>query len=140
MMVFEDNLLRVKFRPNLKYSPPTYEARVIRSLAGTILIDSEQKRLTKVAGHLMTRVEFGYGLLGRIDSGTVELGRVAVGPQQWKTAFINIRFSGRAVIFKTINKEQYERRSDFHAVSSDLSLADTMDLLISRLPPPPQTP
>ena len=123
-----------------KYSPPTYEARVIHSLAGTILIDSEQKRLTKLAGHLMTPVEFGYGLLGRSDTGTVELGRVAVGPQQWKTTFINIRFSGRAVIFKTINKEQYERRSDFHAVSSDLSLADAKDLLISRLPPPPQTP
>jgi hypothetical protein len=136
----EENLLRVKFRPNPKYSPPTYEARVIHSLAGTILIDSEQKRLTKVAGHLMTRVEFGYGLLGRIDSGTVELGRVAVGPQQWKTAFINIHFSGRAGIFKTINKEQYERRSDFRAVSSDLSLADAKDLLISRLLPPPQTP
>jgi hypothetical protein len=69
----------------------------------------------------------------------VELGRVAVGPQEWKTAFINIHFSGRAVIFKTINKEQYERRSDFRAVSSDLSLADAKDLLISRLLPPPQT-
>jgi hypothetical protein len=136
----EGNLLRVKFRPNPNYNPSTYEARVIHSLAGTILIDSEQKRLTKVAGQLTNRVEFGYGLLGRIDSGTVELGRVAVGPQQWKTAFINIHFSGRAVIFKTINKEQYERRSDFRAVSSDLSLADAKDLLISRLLPPPQTP
>jgi len=136
----EENLLRVKFSPNPKYSPPTYEARVIHSLAGTILIDSEQKRLAKVAGHLMDRVEFGYGLLGRIDSGTVELGRVAVGPQEWKTTFINIHFSGRAVIFKTINKEQYERRSDFRAVSSDLSLADAKDLLVSRLLPAPQTP
>src|ERR1700687_3855573 len=136
----EENLLRVKFRPNPKYSPSTYEARVIHSLAGTILIDSEQKRLTKVAGHLTNRVEVGYGVLGRIDSGTVELGRVAVGPQQWKTAFINIHCSGRVAIFKTISKEQYERRSDYHAVSSDLSLSDAKDLLISRILPPPQSP
>jgi hypothetical protein len=46
----EENLLRIKFRPNPDYSPPTYEARVIHSLAGTILIDSERKRLAKVAG------------------------------------------------------------------------------------------
>jgi hypothetical protein len=136
----EENSLRIKFRPNPDYSPPTYEARVIHSLAGTILIDSEQKRLTKVAGHLMNRVEFGYGPLGRIDSGTVELGRVAVGPQQWKTDFINIHFSGRVAIFKTISKEQYERRSDFHAVSSDLSLSDAEDLLISGILPPRQAP
>jgi hypothetical protein len=134
----EEDLLRIKFRPNPGYSPPTYEARVIHSLAGTILIDSERKRLAKVAGHLMNRVEFGYGLLGRIDSGTLELERVEVGPQLWKTALVNIHFSGRVAIFKTINKDQYERRSDFRAVSSDLSLSDAKDLLISRLLPPPQ--
>src|SRR6202011_5692540 len=113
---------------------------VIHSLAGTILIDSEHKRLTKVAGHLMNRVEFGYGLLGRIDSGTVELGRVEVGPQLWKTAFINVHFSGRVAIFKTISKDQYERRSDFRIVSSDLSLSDAKDLLVSRILPPSRTP
>ena len=136
----EENLLRVKFHPNPDYRPPTYEARVIHSLAGTILIDPEEKRLAKVEGYLINRVDFGYGLLGRIDSGTVELGRVAVGPQQWKTAFINIHFSGRMAIFKTINKEHYERRSDFRAVASDLSLSDAKDLLISRVLSPPQTP
>jgi hypothetical protein len=136
----EGNLLRIKFRPNPGYSPPTYEARVVHSLAGTILIDSESKRLTKVAGQLMNEVEFGYGLLGRIDSGTVELGRVEVGLQQWKTAFINIHFSGRVVIFKTMSKDQYERRSDFRLVSDDLTLSDAKDLLISHNLPAPQFP
>jgi len=125
----EENLLRVKFRPNPDYNPPTYEARVIHSLAGTVLIDADHKRLARVAGQLVNRVEFGYGLLGRIDSGSVEFERVEVGPQQWKTALINIHFSGRAVIFKTISKEQYERRSDFRPVSNDLSLSDAKDLL-----------
>jgi hypothetical protein len=136
----EDNLIRVKFRPNPDYTPPTYEARVIHSLAGTILIDSDHNRLTKVVGQLVNRVEFGYGLLGRIDSGTMEFGRVEVGPQQWKTAFINIRFSGRVAIFKTISKDQYERRSDFRLVASDLSLSDAKALLGSRVFPTPQTP
>jgi len=125
----EEGLVRVKFRPKPDYVPPTYEARVIHSLAGTVLIDPEHKRLAKVTGQLMNRVDFGYGLLGRVDSGSVELGRVEVGPLQWKTAFINIHFSGRAVVFKTINKEQYERRSDFRAVSDELNLADAKNML-----------
>jgi len=125
----EENLLRVKFHPNPDYVPPTYEARVIHSLAGTVLIDPEHKRLAKVSGQLMNRVDFGYGLLGRIDSGSVEFVRVEVGPQQWKTTLINIQFSGRAVLFKTVSKDQYERRSDFRAVSSDLSLSDAKDML-----------
>ena len=134
----EDNLLRVKFRPNPDYIPPTYEARVIHSLTGTILIDSEHKRLANFSGQMTSRVEFGYGLFGRIDSGTVEIARVEVGPEQWKTVFINIHFSGRLPVFKTISKEQYERRSDFRTVSSDLSLSEAKDLLVSRILPPPQ--
>jgi hypothetical protein len=133
------NFLRVRFTPNPNYIPPSYEARVIHSLAGTILIDAEQKRLAKVTGQLMSRVEFGYGLLGRVDSGTVEIGRVPVGPQQWKTAYINIHFSGRMAVFKTISKEQYERRYDFRAVSADLSLSDAKALLVSDIPPSLQT-
>ncbi len=135
----EENLLRVKFRPNPNYSPTTYEARVIHNLAGTILINSNQTRLAKVSGQLINQVTFGFGLLGRIDSGTLEFERVEVSPQQWKTAVINIYFSGRAVIFKTVNKDQYERRSDFRALSSDLSLSDARDLLITRTLPLPQT-
>jgi len=135
----EEDLLRIKFRPNPGYVPPTYEARVIHSLAGIILINSKQTRLAKISGQLIKQVTFGFGLLGRIDSGTLEFERVEVGPQQWKTAFINIHLSGRAVIFKTINKDQYERRSEFSAVSSDLSLSDARDLLITRALPLPQT-
>ena len=126
----EGNLVRLKFRPNSNYSPPTYEARVVHSLAGTILIDSQQKRLAELSGKLINRVEFGYGLLGHIDNGgTIEIGRVQVGPAQWKTALINIQLSGRLVFFKTISKQEYETRSDFRAVSGDLSLLEASQLL-----------
>jgi hypothetical protein len=60
-----------------------------------------------------------------------------VGPLLWKTAFINIHFSGRVAIFKTISKDQYERRSDFRAVASDLSLSGGKDLLVARSLPVP---
>jgi len=136
----EGSLVRLKFRPNANYNPPTYEARVVHSLAGTILIDSQQKRLAKLSGQLTDRVEFGYGLLGHIDDGgTIEIGRVQVGPSQWKTALINIQLSGRLVFFKTISKQEYETRSDFRAVSGDLSLLEASHLLRapSIIPPDP---
>lgn len=126
----EGNLVRLKFRANPNYNPPTYEARVVHGLAGTILIDSQQKRLAKLSGQLINGVQFGWGLLGHIDNGgTIEIGRVQVGPLQWKTALINIQLSGRLVFFKTISKQQYETRSDFRAVSGDLSLLAGSQLL-----------
>jgi hypothetical protein len=126
----EANLVRLKFRPNSNYTPPTYEARVAHSLAGTMLIDAQQKRLARLSGQLIDRVEFGYGFLGHIDSGgTIEIGRIRVGTAQWKTALINIQLSGRLVFFKTISKQQYETRSDFRAVPEDLSLLQASRLL-----------
>jgi hypothetical protein len=126
----EGNLVRLKFRPNPNYNAPTYEARVAHSLAGTILIDPQQKRLAKLSGRLINRVEFGLGLFGHIDNGgTIEIGRAEVGPSQWKTALINIQLSGRLVFFKTISKQEYEARSDFRAVSGDLSLLEASRLL-----------
>jgi hypothetical protein len=130
----EGNLVRVKFHPNPDYNPPTYEARVVHCLAGTILIDSQDQRLTKVSGKLVNPVEFGYGLLGHIDNGgTVELGRVQVGPLQWKTASIDIQLSGRLVLFKTVSKHEYQTTSDFRAVPDDLSLSQANELTIARI-------
>jgi hypothetical protein len=127
---FEGNLVRLTFRPSPNYDPPTYQARVAHGMTGTILIDSQQKRLAKLSGRLVDRVEFGYGLLGRIDAGgMIEIGRVQVGPAQWKTALINIQLSGRLVFFKTIGKQQYETRSDFREVPGDLSLLQASRLL-----------
>ena len=127
----EGNLVRLKFRPNNDYNPPTYEARVAHSLAGTILIDAQQKRLAKLSGQLISRVEFGYGLFGHIDNGgTIEIVRVEVGSSQWKTALINIQLSGRLVFFKTISKQEYETRTHFRVVSGDLSLAEASRLLV----------
>lgn len=127
----DGTLVRLKFRPNPSYTPATYEARVMHSLAGTILIDAKQKRLAKVRGRLIKRVDFGFGVFGRIDNGgTIEFERIEVGPSHWKTALVHIQLSGRMVFFKTISKQQDETRSDFRAVPADLSLREA-NLLLS---------
>jgi hypothetical protein len=126
----EGNLVRLTFRGNPSYTPPTYEARVVQSLAGAILIDPQQKRLAKISGTLISRVDFGYGFLGHIDQGgTIEIGRVQVSPNRWKTALVNVQLSGRLAFFKTINKQHYETRSSFRALASDPTLAEALQLL-----------
>jgi hypothetical protein len=61
--------------------------------------------------------------------GRIEMGRVQIGPAQSKTAVINIQLSRCLVFFKTISKQEYETRSDFRAVSDDLSLLEASQLL-----------
>ena len=60
-----------------------------------------------VEGNLV-RLKFRpMGSWGNSDNGgTIEMGRVQVGPSPWKTALINIQLSGRLVFFKTISKQE----------------------------------
>jgi hypothetical protein len=75
-------------------------------------------------------VEFGFGILGRIDKdGTVEVRRVQVDGLRWKTCLIHIAITGRLVLFKTVNKQEYETRSAFHALPRDTSLLEASRLL-----------
>jgi hypothetical protein len=129
----DGKLVRLKFRPDPSYKPPDYEVRVLHSLAGTVLIDPQQRRLANLSGQLINSVQFGWGILGHIDNGgTFEIGRVQVGPSQWKTAVLNIHLSGRMILFKTVSKQQYEVRSSFREVPADLTLSQANELLISQ--------
>jgi hypothetical protein len=130
----DGTFVRLKFRPDPGYTPPDYEARVVHSLAGTVLVDAQQQRLAKLSGQIVNSVQFGWGIFGHIDSGgTIEVGRAQVGPSQWKTSLLNIQLSGRLIFFKTISKQQYEVRSNFRAVPGDLSLSDANQLLYAPI-------
>jgi hypothetical protein len=129
----DGKFVRLKFRPDPSYKPPDYEVRVLHSLAGTVLIDPREQRLAKLSGQLINTVQFGWGILGHIDTGgTFEIGRVQVGPSQWKTALLNIQLTGRMILFKTVSKQQYEVRSNFREVPADLTLSQANELLISQ--------
>lgn len=125
--------LRLIFRPDPAFVPPTMESKALQSMAGTILINSQQKRLARMSGHLVENVDFGYGILGRIaKGGTFDIERIPVSSSHWKTHVVDINVSGRMLLFKTINKQQHETRSDFEPVSNDLDLRQAEEILQSH--------
>ena len=130
---WEGSDMRLSFRPDPTFVPPTMESKALQSMAGTILVSPQQKRLRRMNGHLVENVDFGFGILGRIaKGGTFEIERTQVSPSHWKTHLVDIHVSGRMMLFKTISKQQHETRSDFEAVSQDLDLRQAEELLQSR--------
>jgi hypothetical protein len=125
--------LRLAFRPDLAFVPPTMESKALQSMAGTILISPQQKRLVRMNGHLVKNVDFGFGILGRIaKGGTFKIGRIQVSSSHWKTNLVDIHVAGRMLLFKTIGKQQHETRSDFEPLFKDLDLRQAEELLRSR--------
>ena len=130
---WDGSYLRLNFRPDPAFVPTTQESKALRSMAGTILVDPQQKRLARLSGHLVENVDFGFGILGRIaKGGTFEIERTQVSSSHWKTDLINIHVNGRMLLFKTISKQQHETRSAFEPVSNDLDLRQAEEFLQSR--------
>jgi hypothetical protein len=125
----EGDDIRLRYEPNPDFKPPTYEARVFHGMAGTIWVNAREKRLSRLEGRLVSNVDFGYGLLGRLDKGgTFNMERVKVAGGGWKTSVLDVHITGHVILLKSIGKDQEEVRSQFRQVPSDISLeqAETM--------------
>ncbi len=126
--------VRLNFEPNPKYNPPSREAAVFKAMNGTMVIDPQAERLARIEATLFKDVSFGWGILGHLDQGGhffVE--QTNIGDGRWEPTYMNIQFTGKALLFKTINLRQIESTSDYSQVPSDLTLAQGVDMLKRRV-------
>lgn len=125
----ENGCTRFSFRPNPSFQPSTYEERVIHVLEGTVSIKEPENRLCKLEARITQPVEFGFGLLGKVNSGGhFELERAQVDPQNWKSVYISVHVDGRILLLKSITRDQETNRTAIHLVPQHMSLADAARL------------
>jgi hypothetical protein len=111
------------FKPDPQFKPPTREARVFAAMEGTMVVDAEQKRIKELKGKLTRDVNFGYGLLGKLEKGgTFEIERQQIAPRIWAITATHVHIHGHALIFKSIGEEQDEVTSHYHPTPPSLSL------------------
>jgi hypothetical protein len=126
----ENGQVRLSFFPNPHYDAPTRELQVFRSMSGKVWIDRTEGRLTRMDGSLFEDVTFGWGLLGRLNKGgTFSITQVRVADDHWEIVSLDVKMTGHAVIFKSINVKQMQRLSDFRRVSDDLTISQAYQML-----------
>src|SRR5258708_4643810 len=93
-------------------------------------IDRASGRLARIGGQLFEDVSFGWGILGHLNKGgTFAVAQKDVGGNHWDIVAIDVSMTGKAVLFKTINKKQKERFTDFHRVPDDLTISQAYQIL-----------
>jgi len=123
-------LVKLKFTPNPGYQPPSREEQVLTGMRGYLLVDPQARRLAKIDGELFKDVEFGWGILGRLDKGGRFLVCQAdVGEGAWEITQMNLNITGRILLFKSISLVSDEILSDFRRVPENLSFAQGVQLL-----------
>ncbi len=125
-----DPLVRVNFTPKPDYVPPSHVEQVLTGMQGYLLIDSKQQHIAKIDGTLMKDVGFGWGILGHLDRGgrfVVELGEMSRG--DWEVTHMTLSFTGRVLIFKSLNIQSEEAFSNFRQVPPNLNFAQGVEVL-----------
>jgi len=129
-----DELLRLKFRPNPKYDPPTRVEQVLTGMQGVVLIDAQNHHIARIDGTLFKDVAFGWGIFGRLDrGGHFVVDQTDVGSNNWAISRMDLAFTGKILLFKNLNIKSAEIYSDFHPVPSNLSFAQGVELLKKQL-------
>ncbi|HVC00356.1 MAG TPA: hypothetical protein VNJ12_13645 [Candidatus Dormibacteraeota bacterium] len=123
-------LIRLRFRPDPRFDPPTHEAKVFHHMKGHLLVDPHQMRLAEMDGRLTSEVKFWWGLLGNLDSGGTFLVRQSdIQGNNWRMTRLKVNMKGKALFFKTIGVQQNQRFEDFHENPPDMTLRQAIDQL-----------
>jgi hypothetical protein len=123
-------LVKLKFRPNPDYKPPSHVEDVLTGMQGYLLVDAAHDRIASIDGTLFKEVGFGWGILGHLNrGGHFIVHQQSVDDNVWEISSMTLQFTGKILLFKSLSIDSIEVFSDFKPVSPDLTFAQAVELL-----------
>jgi hypothetical protein len=129
---------RFAFQPNPDFDPPDLETQALTAMSGELWIDVAEGRVARLEGHLQHDVDFGWGILGRLNKGgSIVIEQADIGDHQWRTVHFKMAMSGR-VVFRTKSFDTEEQASNFFPVPIGMSYAQAIEMLRGNAAPSEQ--
>jgi hypothetical protein len=121
---------RLQFRPNPAFTPPDREGEVYHGMVGELWVDQAQLRLVKIDAHLISDVNFGWGVLGRLyKGGSILVQNADVGLHHWETVHMKLNLQGKLLMLKSVDYSTTEDFSDFKIQPQELGYQEAIRLL-----------
>ena len=120
----EGECTRIAFQPNPGFQEETYQDRVIHATSGLLFIHTPDMRMCGLDAHLDHRVEFGFGLLGKVsESSKFSMTRKQVMQGEWKTTRVQIHIDGSVFMLKSYARDEDGIHYGFRPVAANLTVA-----------------
>jgi hypothetical protein len=121
---------RFQFKPNPNFTPPDREGEVYHGMVGELWVDQAQERLAKIDAHLISDVNFGWGVLGKLyQGGSILVENADVGLNHWETTHMKLRLQGKLLMMKSVDYSTTEDFSDFRVQPQELNYQEAIQLL-----------
>jgi hypothetical protein len=131
-------ILKFTFRPNPAFDPPDLETQVLTAMTGELWVDRAQERVIRLEGHLQHDVDFGWGILGRLNKGgSIVIEQADVGAHQWRIVHFKMTMTGR-VLFRSRVFDTEEQQSGYAPVPVGLTYQKAIEMLRAASSAPSQ--
>jgi hypothetical protein len=123
---------RLSFQPNPRFNPQDLEAQVLKGMAGELWIDVAQQRVTRLEGKRIRDVDYGWGVLGRLDAGgTLLLEQDDIGNHQWRITHMVLAMNAK-LLFKVVKLDTTLEMSQFSPVTSGIGYQEAVRMLLAN--------
>ena len=123
-------LIRLNFKPNPSYAPPSSVEQVLQGMEGYILIDAAARRIARIDGTLFREVNFGWGIFGRLDKGgSFRVQQADAGDGNWVVTQMTLKLTGKILLLKSLNLISDETFEGFQRLPDNLPFAKAVELL-----------
>jgi hypothetical protein len=130
---------RLSFQPNPSFDPQDLEAQALKGMAGELWIDVAQQRVTRLEGKRIRDVDYGWGILGKLDQGgTLLLEQADIGDHQWRTTHMVLVMNARLLV-KTVKLDTTLELSEFAPVTPGITYQQAIPILEARAKETPAT-
>lgn len=125
----------LSFAPRPDWDPPDAESRILRGMAGELWIEQSEERLVRLSTHLISDVDFGWGIVGRLDKGgTILLEQTEFPSGDWELTRMNLELTGKVLMVKSVSFRITEEMTDFSPIPPSLDYRKAIEMLESSHP------
>lgn len=119
------------FQPNPQFHPPTMLADVLTGLQGRVWVDTATQHVTRVEGHVLHVVNFGFGMLAKLyPGGTLRLEQAPAGDGHWIYSDLEEHVLVRALMVKNVPENRHIGSSEIQALPTLLTYQDAIHQLL----------
>jgi hypothetical protein len=125
----------LSFIPRPGWNPPDAEARIFVGMAGELWIEVPQSRLVRLNAHLIQDVDFGWGIIGRLNKGgTVLIEQTEFPGDDWELTRMNLNLTGKILMLKAITYRMTEEMAHYSPLPSGLDYRKAIQMLKESWP------
>jgi hypothetical protein len=110
-------LVVLDFKPNPKWSPPSFESELLMGLAGRVWIDPRTRRMVHLEATVSHAVNFGWGMLAHVyPGGTAMLDQTNAGGQRWIIEHIVEQLTVQALMVRNVKQKLVSDTTDIQPI------------------------